>query len=44
MDSEPNSKRNKKSDKSKKNFEKNGTFSQKHIRLTEALKCKASKK
>lgn len=44
MDSEPNSKRNKKADKSKKKFEKNGAFSQKHVRLTEALKSKASKK
>ena len=42
--SEPNVKRNKKSDKQKRTFEKNGAFSQKHIRLAEAVKTKQSKK
>ena len=36
-DQEPSSKRNKKSDKGKKNFELNGGFSKKHVRLIEAL-------
>ena len=36
MDKEPNSKRVKKSDKAKESYEKNGGFSQKHIRLAEA--------
>jgi len=34
---EVNVKRNKKSDKQKKTFEKNGAFSQKHVRITQAL-------
>jgi hypothetical protein len=33
----PNAKRAKKSDKAKKTHEKNGNFSQKHVRLIEAL-------
>ena len=33
---EPNTKRSKKSDKGKRSYEKNGGFTQKHIRLTEA--------
>jgi hypothetical protein len=33
----PNAKRAKKSDKAKKTYEKNGNFSQKHVRLIEAL-------
>jgi hypothetical protein len=41
---EPKVKRNKKSDKQKKTFEKNGTFTQKHIRLAEAMKTQQSKK
>ena len=41
---EPKVKRNKKSDKQKKTFEKNGTFTQKHIRLAEAVKTLQSKK
>jgi hypothetical protein len=36
--SEPKTKRDKKSDKAKKNFELNGGLSQKHIRLAQALK------
>jgi hypothetical protein len=36
----PAAKRNKKSDKAKKTFELKGAFSQKHIRLLEALKEK----
>jgi hypothetical protein len=36
--SEPKSKRTKKSDKAKKNFEINGTFTKKHIRISEAAK------
>ncbi len=41
---EPTSKRSKKTDKQKRTFEKNGAFSQKHIRLTEAIKAAAIKK
>jgi hypothetical protein len=37
MDKEPNTKRNKKSDKQKKTKERNGGFSQKHVRLTEKV-------
>jgi hypothetical protein len=33
-------KRSKKSDKAKKNFEKNGKFSQKHVRQIEELAAK----
>jgi hypothetical protein len=33
-------KRRKKSDKAKEKFDKNGGFSQKHVRLAEALKLK----
>jgi hypothetical protein len=40
MDYDPKIKRNKKSDKAKKSFEKNGGFSQKHVRLAEALASK----
>lgn len=36
-DYEKNIKRNKKSDKAKKNFDRNGNFSKKHIRIKEAL-------
>ena len=39
---EPNTKRSKKSDKAKESYEKNGGFSQKHIRLTEARKATQS--
>jgi hypothetical protein len=42
--SDPKVKRNKKSDKQKRTFEKNGAFSQKHIRLAEAIKTEQSKK
>jgi hypothetical protein len=35
-------KRAKKSDKAKQSYEKNGGFSQKHIRLTEARKTSAA--
>jgi hypothetical protein len=38
--SEPKVKRSSKSDKAKKKFEKYGTFSQKHIRLVEAIASK----
>jgi hypothetical protein len=37
---EPNVKRSKKSDKAKKTHEKYGATSQKHIRITEAVKAK----
>jgi hypothetical protein len=37
-----NVKRAKKSDKAKQSYEKNGGFSQKHIRLTEARKSSQS--
>lgn len=37
-----NIKRNKKSDKAKKNFDMNGNFSSKHIRIKEALMEKPS--
>ena len=37
---EPKVKRNKKSDKEKKNFEKTGGLSQKHVRLQEAISNK----
>ena len=33
----PNSKRSKKSDKAKEKHERNGNFSQKHIRISEEL-------
>jgi len=36
--------RKKKGDKAKEKYERNGGFSQKHIRLTEALKEKKSAK
>ena len=36
MDYDLKTKREKKSDKAKKNFERNGGFSQKHVRLVEA--------
>ena len=44
MDYEPKTKRDKKSDKAKRNFEKNGGFSQKHIRLAEAVAEAKAKK
>ena len=37
----PDTKRNKKSDKAKKTYEKNGHFSQKHVRAAAALAEKA---
>jgi len=37
MDREVKTQRNKKSDKAKKTYERNGGFSQKHVRQTEAL-------
>jgi hypothetical protein len=37
---EPNVKRNKKSDKAKKNFEKTGGLSSRHIRIQETLQQK----
>ncbi len=40
---DPQVKRNKKSDKAKKTYELTGGFSQKHIRLMEALKEKGVK-
>jgi hypothetical protein len=40
---EPNPKRNKKSDKAKKTHEKNGSFSQKHVRAVAILTEKAKK-
>jgi len=39
---EPKVKRNKKSDKAKKNFEKTGGLSQKHVRMQEALSGKST--
>ncbi len=36
----PDPKRNKKSDKAKEKHERNGAFSQKHVRLQEALQEK----
>lgn len=39
-DDTPNSKRPKKSDKAKEKHERNGNFSQKHIRLQEQLQEK----
>jgi hypothetical protein len=36
-DDTPNSKRSKKSDKAKEKHERNGNFSQKHIRISEQL-------
>jgi len=41
---DPKTKRNKKSDKQQKTFEKNGGFSQKHVRMTEALMEKVHSK
>ena len=41
---EPQVKRNKKSDKAKKTYEKNGHFSQKHVRAAAALAEKKAKK
>jgi len=37
---EPSSQRRKKSDKTKEKFERNGAFSQKHVRAVEELKRK----
>jgi hypothetical protein len=42
MDKEIKTKRTKKSDKAKEKYERNGGFSQKHVRLTEALAAKMS--
>ena len=41
---EPKVKRNKKADKAKKTHEKNGHFSQKHVRAAAALQEKAAQK
>jgi hypothetical protein len=41
-DDTPTSKRSKKSDKAKEKHERNGSFSQKHIRISEELKQKCS--
>ena len=41
---EPKTKRNKKSDKQKKTYEKNGSFSQKHVRMAESLMAQAQPK
>lgn len=43
MDDPPNAKRQKKSDKAKEKYERNGGFSQKHIRIQEALREKNNK-
>jgi hypothetical protein len=40
MDNTPNAKRNKKSDKAKEKYEKNGKYSQKAIRAMEQLREK----
>jgi hypothetical protein len=40
---EPKVKRSKKSDKGKKTYDKNGSFSQKHVRYIEALAEKKNK-
>jgi hypothetical protein len=40
MDREIKTKRDKKSDKGKEKYERNGGFSQKHIRIAEALREK----
>jgi len=40
----PQVKRNKKSDKAKKTYEKNGHFSQKHVRAAAALQEKAAER
>jgi hypothetical protein len=40
MDSHPDTKRRKKSDKARRNFEKTGGLSQKHVRACEALQEK----
>jgi hypothetical protein len=37
MDNTPNAKRSKKSDKAKEKHDRNGNFSQKHIRISEVL-------
>lgn len=37
MDNTPNAKRSKKSDKAKEKHERNGNFSQKHIRICQEL-------
>lgn len=42
MDKEIKTKRVKKSDKAKEKYERNGGFSQKHVRLAEALAAKMS--
>lgn len=43
-DDAPNSKRAKKSDKAKKNFEKTGGLSQKHVRNVESLMARSPQK
>ena len=40
----PQVKRNRKSDKAKKTYEKNGHFSQKHVRAAAALQEKAAER
>ena len=41
---EPKTKRSKKSDKAKASYDRTGGFTQKHIRLSEALSVKTSTK
>jgi hypothetical protein len=44
MDRDIKTKRDKKSDKAKEKFDKTGGFSQKHVRIAEALAEKAASK
>jgi hypothetical protein len=43
MEGEIKTERKKKSDKSKQNFERNGGFTQRHVRIAEALAEKRAK-
>ena len=44
MDRDIKTKRNKKADKAKEKFDRTGGFSQKHVRISEALSEKAASK
>jgi hypothetical protein len=44
MDRDIKTKRNKKSDKAKEKFERTGGFSQKHVRISEALAVTGAEK
>ena len=44
MDTDIKTKRNKKSDKAKEKFSRNGGFTQKHVRVAEALADKTASK